>query len=447
MNKKIKMLSAITLITVLALIGCSKKEDNLISQNNQHISQIENIQKESNENIIDILSTNIVYANDIEFIKGTKKITSQFSRWLNKYNIENKIALDGYSVQNTNTDFEENNINYKRQVYLDTIDNNEYKVNLVYENHIQEPYSKDNEFIKLVYDVVKTYNEGLSIDDFTHELNSYVNKEIETLSFDNQVVRINISNKNTTKHLSMAFEREIEDIIQESPKKEYATIKDFINDSNEFANKIKEKSDKLSALGESAFNIGGKDAINWDLKNEIYMMANLDGELYQQINVDIDIGSYNESGVSLKDEALELVYSVLEDVYGDELKQYYTLEDFKNIAKSNTKSKLSSMDSPDEITNTTLHMPYLVEGELGISNTLDSKEFAKDDLYYSVDSDQKIAILETFDSVVLSNGWLRLEIKIPVVAEGISYYQPAYSDGNYVLDDGTVVKPIDTRNR
>lgn len=45
MNKKIKMLSAITLITVLALIGCSKKEDNLISQNNQHISQIENIQK------------------------------------------------------------------------------------------------------------------------------------------------------------------------------------------------------------------------------------------------------------------------------------------------------------------------------------------------------------------------------------------------------------------
>lgn len=195
-----------------------------------------------------------------------------------------------------------------------------YNVNLVYENHIQEEYNSDNEFIKLIYDIVKTHDNDLTIDELTKELNDYVNGNTDIISFLNNIVKRYISNQNTIKRLSMAFENSIAETPLDYVVKEYSTVKEYIEHSKNFANRIKEKSAKIT-----------------------------------------------EANMVQKD--------------GKEIKEYYTFEEFSTLVEINTVKEFENdNDEIDEIENNGLILPYLYDGYISISNGVTDKETVLEDL-------------------------------------------------------------------
>lgn len=449
---KLKSTKLIAIASIIAIIstGCSKKNDNTSQDEYSQQNEVsENF--ETKDNLMDILSTNKEYANYNDLVKESKKNVEEFSKWLNKYNIENSISEDGYSVENINTEYEKNNIKYKSKVFLDSSisgNNNIYyglsKVYLKYQSHIQEEYTKDNEFIKLVFDVVKGYNENITIDDLTKELNDYIKGEIGVLSFNNDVVNISLTNENTIKTLTMSFENQTKPIELNAPVKEYETMKDFINDSKELAQKIKEKIAKLDV--DKNFVVRNGREIDSSSKSEIYMMANVDGDLYQKISIDMNLDRDGEGVISFNDESLEIIYSILEDVYGEELAKYCTLEDFKIIAHRNTLEYDGDIDTKN-VSDLITILPYLKEQAINIRNNVNSKHILKENIYYGNNNSQELLdMVDSFEDGVLSKATIKMEIIIPVKAEGITKFTPGYNNDKFVLDDGTEFDAIDTRN-
>lgn len=449
MSKKLVTLLILVLSISIMLIGCSntKEASPEIGVSRDDIEDDFEVKKD----ILETISTDTKYENFKEFKEGSKNNAVKFSKWLNKYNIENEISKDGYSVKNTNTVSNQNGIDYNRVVYLSTSVNmrdgkyfyGSYKVNLVYENHIQEEYNSDNEFIKLIYDIVKTHDKDLTIDELTKELNDYVNGNTDMISFSNNIVNINVSNKNTIKILSMSFENYIAETELDYVVKEYSTIKEYIEDSKNLANIIKQKADQITDV--NMVQKSGEE-ISYSEQENIYMCANLEGKLYQEINIDLDMSGIRESEITLTDNTVKVIYSILEEVYGEKLKEYYTFEEFSTLVEMNTVKKFED-DVFDGIENNGLILPYLENGYISISNAVADKGTVIEDmlcgLVYSVDEAE--LMLQNFDNYMFANGRVNINIMIPVKAEGLTTYYPQYQDGKYVLDDGTVVEEIDSR--
>lgn len=185
----------------------------------------------------------------------------------------------------------------------------------------------------------------------------------------------------------MAFENSIAETPLDYVVKEYSTVKEYIEHSKNLANRIKEKSAKIT-----------------------------------------------EANMVQKD--------------GKEIKEYYTFEEFSTLVEINTVKEFENdNDEIDEIENNGLILPYLYDGYISISNGVTDKETVLEDLTGGLapNIDEKKAILETFNQYIFANGHVNINIKIQVKAEGLTTHYPQYQDGNYVLDDGTVVEEIDSR--
>ena len=448
LKKVVKLLVLVTAMLTM-LIGCSNTKDVSTETSTSLKDSTDNI--EVTKNILDSIYIDTKYENYKEFKKESKNNIIKFSKLLSKNNIENVISKDGYSVKNTNTVHNQNNINYNRIVSLSTSLNVEggeyfygsYNVNLIYENHIQEEYKSDNEFIKLVYDVVKGYNEDLTIDELAKELNDYVNDDTDTISFSNDIVKIHVSNENTIKKLSMSFENSISRTVLDSPVKEYSTMKEFIEDSNNLANRIKEKSSKI--IASNMVEKEGREIKSY-AENNTYMTANFDGDLYQEINIDLDVYRNSESAVAFTDNTIKVIYSILEEVYGEQLKEYYTFEEFLALVQMNTVKNYGDNELYD-IEPMELVLPYLHDGYIRIDNNVTDKEILMEDIIYGnlPNSDKLEVMLESFNENILTNGCANIVIRIPVKAEGLTKYYPQYQDEKYVLDDGTIFEKVDTR--
>lgn len=445
-----KVIKSFILVTVIStmLTGCSNKEDDSANINMPSENNITDVDTSiETKNILEIINEDTVYENRTELKEESKKNIVKFSDWLNKYNIKNKISEYGYDVKNTEITYNKDGIDYNTIVCMSAVDS--YKVNLIYENHIQEEYTSENPYIKLIYDIVKGYRDDLTIDQLAKELNDYASGNAEAISFSNDTVVIDITNKNTIKRLEMSFTNDIEDIVIESPVKEYSTMKEFIEDSNELANKIKEKSAKIT---ENNMVEKSGEEVKSRAINNTYMAVNFEGDLYQEININLEVYRNSGSEVKFSDNTVEVVYSILEDVYGEDIKNYYSFEEFSQLVENNTTKDDLTSDNY-ELYNKLGHkksklgLPYAYEENSSIvmSNSIEDKSVAMDDVIFGNLPESSKQLIDSFDENILTNGFINIFIKIPVKAEGLTSYSPEYKGDQYVLDDGTTFGQIDTR--
>lgn len=407
---KKRNMSTLALLTFASAftVGCSKKEEvsqevvpEVKEETKEEVSNITNIEKASFKSISELRSY-------------SKKVTSEFSKFLTSNKIENVVAEDSSIVANKKMTYEKYTKNFNQLAYTQVTTNYNdgvgyLKTGIKLNFHMEETMSTSNNFAKAIFKIVSKYNSNITEEQFNEELKIATSDPTlhSDYSFDLGVegVSLNIYSKPDVneRELVLSIRQELEFPKAEDFLKEYKTVKEFKDDSIKL---IEDINKKVFLTNEALINsyVGKAESVEIKVNS---VESNETTSFAQSFDIE-----YNAKGIdSIPDELVNCIYESIESLMTKEkLSKIISTDDLKAYLKSlemysGLHTTGSLIDETGEVIqpNSLPLLDGIIELSVG---------------FIPVQS-QETELDENSASIKKYNNYIKIKVNVPVKAEGV----------------------------
>ena len=407
---KKRNMSTLALLTFASAftVGCSKKEEvsqevvpEVKEETKEEVSNITNIEKASFKSISELRSY-------------SKKVTSEFSKFLTSNKIENVVAEDSSIVANKKMTYEKYTKNFNQLAYTQVTTNYNdgvgyLKTGIKLNFHMEETMSTSNNFAKAIFKIVSKYNSNITEEQFNEELKIATSDPTlhSDYSFDLGVegVSLNIYSKPDVneRELVLSIRQELEFPKAEDFLKEYKTVKEFKDDSIKL---IEDINKKVFLTNEALINsyVGKAESVEIKVNS---VESNETTSFAQSFDIE-----YNAKGIdSIPDELVNCIYESIESLMTKEkLSKIISTDDLKAYLKSlEMYSGLHTTGSLIDETGEVIQpnsLP-LLDGIIELSVGFEPVQ------------SQETELDENSASIKKYNNYIKIKVNVPVKAEGV----------------------------